>query len=117
MKFPSFMRLFGERWQRQPSSRRRSRRSHPFGLHRKTASLTLEALEDRTLLAVVPTPLVSGWVHVDSSRGNESSPAVAVDPTNAQKLFAVYQRNDPQNPAPPNGRQIFNEGAYSTNGG
>jgi subtilisin-like proprotein convertase family protein len=74
----------------------------------------LEALEPRTLLAVLPTPTVAAPVAVSASRGNENTPAIAVDPTNPQKLVATWTRNDPQLTGD---TKIIAEAAYSTNAG
>src|SRR4051812_22590089 len=43
--------------------------------------IALEALEPRTLMAVVPTPTVlpNSQVDISTSRGDESSPTIAID--------------------------------------
>src|SRR3954451_6308757 len=78
--------------------------------------IALEALEPRTLMAVLPTPTVlpNSQVDVSTSRGNESSPAIAIDQLNPNKLAAVWVRNDP---ALAPGRTVFVEMAYSNNAG
>jgi subtilisin-like proprotein convertase family protein len=54
----------------------------------------LEALEDRTLMSVLPTPLTTGHVDVSlaTSPGgsDESAPSVAYDPLNPQHLVSVW---------------------------
>ncbi|WP_406701360.1 Ig-like domain-containing protein (plasmid) [Singulisphaera sp. Ch08] len=92
--------------------------------------LTLEGLETRTLMATLPGSLLvsvqqstlpapyvdpNGPVTVSTSRGDESSPSIAVDKNNPLKLAAVWTRNDPAFAAPT--PQVFIEGAYSNNGG
>src|SRR5436309_3382065 len=79
--------------------------------------IALEALEPRMLLAAaLPTPAVlpNSQVDITGLEGNESSPSIAVDPVNPNKLAAVWVRNDPKL-AP--GPTIFGEMATSTDGG
>src|SRR5437764_15256722 len=80
--------------------------------------IALEALGPRTLLAATPLPtpavLPSSQVDISNSEGNESSPTIAVDPLNTNKLAAVWVRNDPKL-AP--GITIFVEMATSNDGG
>src|SRR4051812_31258103 len=61
-------------------------------------AIALEALEPRTLLAALPTPTVlpSSQIDVSQLEGNESSPSVAVDQHNPNKLAAVWVINDPK---------------------
>ena len=54
--------------------------------------LALEGLEARTLLSTLPSPMTQGQTVVglsDSGLGNSSSPSVAVDPLNPNKLVAA----------------------------
>jgi subtilisin-like proprotein convertase family protein len=131
MKFPSFLRLFGERWQRaERRGRRRARRPlRPAN----AARLGLEALEDRTLLTTVPQAIVSSWPNLGNfapgttgftpntaNNGNFSSPTVVQDPLDANKMVAVYVRDDPVHPLQNfNGvaQNVWVEGQYSINGG
>src|SRR3954451_2174658 len=78
--------------------------------------IALEALEPRTLMAVLPTPTVlpNSQVDISNSRGDESSPTIAIDQLNPNKLAAVWVRNDPLL-AP--GRTVFVEMAVSTDAG
>jgi subtilisin-like proprotein convertase family protein len=121
MKFSSFGRLFGERWQRNASSRvRRGRARRPAPA--KTPRLAVEVLEDRTLLSALPPPTTLG--HSDVSgvgltqstpvTDSESAPQVAVDPLNPLNLVAVFQRSDPN--LAPNPTFVV-QGAASTDGG
>jgi subtilisin-like proprotein convertase family protein len=92
---------------RRPGSPRPDRKA-------RRRRVALEGLEPRTLLAVLPTPTVAAPVAVSASRGNENTPAIAVDPTNPQKLVATWTRNDPQLAGD---TRVIAEAAYSTNGG
>src|SRR3954451_17429738 len=73
----------------------------------KLRRLTLDRLEERTLMAVLPTPVfnssgtgnqsfsfgtyqTSGAVDASNSEGNESSPSIAVDPNNPLKLVSAW---------------------------
>ena len=82
----------------------------------------LEALEPRTLMAVLPAVTVTGQVQISgiaNPPGNETSPSVAIDPTDPTKLVAVWTRDDPAHPlANSNGQTtIYVDGAYSTDSG
>jgi subtilisin-like proprotein convertase family protein len=77
----------------------------------------LERLEERALMAVLPTPAVAGPVLVsqtNSETSNESTPSIAIDQNNSQHLVAVWTRHETDVPTPP---FIDVEGAYSNNGG
>jgi subtilisin-like proprotein convertase family protein len=78
--------------------------------------VTLEALEPRTLLdATLPTPAVlSSPINITGDEGNDSTPSIAIDPVNPNKLAAAWVRNDPKL-AP--GITIFVETAVSSDGG
>src|SRR4051812_5486217 len=96
------------------------------GPHRELARksmlslIAVEALEPRTLMAVLATPTVLPNSQVDVSdfvgsvRGYESSPTIAIDQLNPNKLAAVWVRNAPPLPAPSN---IFVQMATSIDGG
>jgi subtilisin-like proprotein convertase family protein len=77
--------------------------------------LTVEALEDRTLMSVLPVPTISTPVNISNIRGNDSAPVIAVDPIDPQKLVAVYTRNDPD--LAPARQTILVEGRFSNDGG
>ncbi len=74
----------------------------------------LEYLEPRTLLATIPAATVLSRNDLSNARGDESSPSIAVDPANPQKLVAVWVRNDPSLGGD---TKVLVQGAYSTNGG
>src|SRR6516225_3110341 len=117
MKFLSFERLFGGRKQRRGTlkSRPRGARRSAHGTHRPY----VETLEDRTLLAVVPTPLVTSRTDITPQPGNggredHSSPIIAVDPVDPTKLVTVYTRNNQNLPAT---AQVAIQASSSSNGG
>ena len=97
-------------------STRPSRRPAPDHKTRLRA-LALEPLEARALMAVLPPVTVNGQVNISSDPGNESSPSVTIDPSNPQKLVAVWTRDDPSNPINNGQTSIYVEGAYTINGG
>ena len=74
----------------------------------------MEALESRTLLAVLPPASVQSLTAMTNAGGNESTPSIAMDPANPQNLAAVWTRIASNLP---NQLQTIVEGAYSTNGG
>src|SRR5262249_1919426 len=115
MKFPSLSRLFGADW-RARASRRKGRRSQAGRAKPPSARLILEGLEDRTLMAVLPSPVVSNPQVLLPGGGTAVNPAVVIDPVNPQKVFAVFQQTIPNPPfsTPPS---IQIEGAFSNNGG
>ncbi len=127
MKFPSFSRLFGADW-RARASRRKGRRPQQAGRAKPpTTRLTLEGLEDRTLMAVLPTPVINSAqfnlvvnpASEDASSVHSTNPMVVMDPVNPQKLVAVYQKT--RNSGAPSFDQVPPtldvEYAFSTNGG
>ncbi len=91
--------------------------------------LSLDELESRTLMAVLPTTvfdttnpnngtsafqtLGAAQVSVDGN-GNESSPSIAIDQNDPQKLVAVWTDNNPR--LAPGPTEIV-EFAFSTDGG
>jgi subtilisin-like proprotein convertase family protein len=108
------------RWQRSEAGVEVGRSRNESGARRKLTRKSqlrraaLESLEPRTLLATLPAPVVSNPADISGSRGDESSPSIAVDTNNPQKLVAVWTRNDPML-AP--GPTIIAEGTYSVDGG
>lgn len=92
------------------------------GLRRESARkssarrLALEHLEERTLLATLPQPLVplTATPIRTGLRGNASTPSIAIDKNNPQKLVATYTINDP---AQAGDTKVWVEAAYSNNGG
>ena len=83
--------------------------------------MALEGLEARTMLSTtttstLPSPAVAlnSQINLSGSEGSESTPSIAIDKNNPQKMAAVWVRNDPLL-AP--GTTVFIEYAYSNNGG
>ena len=105
---PTKVKTRGSRTRTQGGARRLSARGETL------RRLAMESLEARALMAVLPAPTFTGPVDVSNSRGNESTPSIAVDPTNPQKLAAVWTRNDPQ--LAPGPTEIV-EFSVSTDGG
>src|SRR4051812_17744334 len=66
----------------------------------RRAFLENEALEARTLLATIPTPAVVGRFDVSNPSGttddhsNESTPSIAVDPSDSSHLVSAWTRYD-----------------------
>jgi subtilisin-like proprotein convertase family protein len=87
--------------------------------------LTLEGLEDRTLLSVIPdlpAPLVTGHGTIagaTSGFGDLSTPSIAFDPLSPQKVVSVFVRNDPAHPVTADNHNyaVRVEGRFSTDGG
>jgi hypothetical protein len=79
--------------------------------------LTLESLELRTLMAVLPPVSVTGQVAVSKDGGNDSTPSVAVDPANPQKLVSVWTVDAPTVPLNLGQTTTYVEGAFSIDGG
>jgi hypothetical protein len=81
---------------------------------------TIEALEERALMAVLPSAIVNAQVPVNPTSGagsaNQFSPSIAVDPTNPSHLVAVWSVIDPPNLRTP-GPLVIDRGAFSLNGG
>ena len=116
MKFLSFVRLFGEHWHRGASPPGRPSRKPRAARLVKRSRLSVEALEDRSLLSVLPVTDVTGhFNNIAPSDGNHSAPAVAVDPSNPKHLVAIYTRNDPANLPPKT--PVIVEAASSVDGG
>src|SRR5687767_11048071 len=102
----------------KPRSRRSNRRPHAQQILSRACRpvLGLEGLEPRQLLAVLPAPNISG--HTDISGGgdnvNQSSPSIAYNPSNPQKLVTVYTSDQP---SASGFQKVFVEGRYSINAG
>ncbi len=85
--------------------------------------LSLEGLEGRTLLSTstLPSAITQGQFVVGDSQsgvGNSSSPSVAIDPLNPNKLVAAWVVNDPGHPIDGNGQvTVYVEAGYSVDGG
>ena len=95
--------------------RLRARRGPGAERSRRTAlrRAVLEPLEARELLATLPEAVVASQVDISGSRGDESTPSIAIDPLNPLKMAAVWTRNDPALGQTP----VIAEGAVSTDGG
>src|SRR5262245_1202247 len=111
MKFPSFLRLFGER--RKNSDRARRLRAGQQARQARLLLPRIDVLEDRTLLSVLPAPTILDRFRTGASNGiHDSSPVMAVNPLNPQKIVMVWV----QNPVP--GNQPFAlSGIATSNGG
>src|SRR5947209_2099129 len=73
-----------------------TRRREARGATLRRAVLNTMALEPRTLMATLPPSVFSGTSLVDrSGTGNMSSPSIAIDQNNPQKLVAAWTLNDP----------------------
>src|SRR5947209_312537 len=125
MSFSVVLRRLRERWLGgvAHAGTRRGRASRPVG-QRMRSRLQLEALEDRTLMSVLPAPLVTGQTILPSTSPNigatgnikapNSNARIAVDPNNPQAMVAVWTSDT---------TTIFTnvdsvvQAAYSTNGG
>jgi subtilisin-like proprotein convertase family protein len=95
--------------------------------------LALEALEERTLLSTAPRALATASTlpmpvttqqsfvggGITSNAANTSSPSVAVDPVDPQKLVAAWTTFDPGNKLDGGNGQVttYVQGAYSIDGG
>ena len=81
----------------------------------RTRRLTLEALEDRALMATSPISVVTNNAPITSNNNdaiNDSNPFIAVDPVDSQKLVTVFTDRNANN-----GTFIFAGAASSSNGG
>lgn len=86
--------------------------------------LAMEPLEQRSLLSNLPTlstnPALNTIVQPgETGTTNQVNPSVAIDPSNPQKMVAVWTRDASGVLSGVNGSAItaFTEGAYTTNGG
>jgi hypothetical protein len=117
MKFASFQRLFGSTWSRRKAGRR------------PQATLALERLEDRTLLAVIPPIQVAGQVDISTrtdlgvmnpnenagaNGGHYNTPSIVIDPLDPSRLLSVYVLHDE---AITGMQKSFIQGSYSADGG
>jgi subtilisin-like proprotein convertase family protein len=121
------------------AARRRAGRRPGVSARRRVArrARALEALEPRTLLAVLPPPAVATVVQTDPATGqtrlvpvrqnvsnptntvaslrtNESSPSIAVSPNDPRKLVAVWTEGAQ---VPTNATPVASRAAYSLDGG
>jgi subtilisin-like proprotein convertase family protein len=115
MKFLSFAQMFGPRRRSDASPRKRAVTSSQPARRARAARLSVEPLEDRTLLSVIPVANVTGHLDISPSLGNHNTPMVAVDRSNPQNLVAVYTRNDPTHL--PSNNPVIVEATFSVDGG
>ena len=85
-------------------------RPQPHPASRRPAAFVPEPLEPRALFAVGPFPNVD----LAPVAGNQSEPAIAVDPSNPLRLFAAAN-NDDEDEQNPGATGLT--AAYSTDGG
>jgi subtilisin-like proprotein convertase family protein len=100
MRSPSYFRSFRDYWQNVLTGKRRARGKGPRRGRRRAPGL--EALEDRTLLSTLPPVHVNNQIDVSKNlyaslfggsnplAANASSPTLAVDPTDANKMVALW---------------------------
>jgi subtilisin-like proprotein convertase family protein len=103
MKFKSFLRFFGGQWLRKGNSGSRRSRNRRAAALRPSPRLRLEALEDRTVMSVLPSPAVTSNLILPAGLNGGvgySSPAIAIDPVNPQKLIAVSTARAPGSTVP-----------------
>ncbi len=103
MSFLVVLRKMRERWFGSP---RRGRRRGPAPQARRqnlARKLAVEELEDRTVMSVLPPPLVTSQAIISGINPNQpfdathpvaNTPSIAVDPSNPQDLVAVYTAHD-----------------------
>ena len=102
---------------RVPADSRRVRSSNQVGRRRRAA---LERLEERALMAVLPTPTILSRANAaagglgGTNPSDESSPSIAVNPLNPLQLVEVHTRFDPRLLP---GVDIVPGGAISADGG
>lgn len=113
MKHPSFYKLFGKDWRHGATAQARRKQA-------KIVRLALEQLEDRCLLSVLPSPIVSGQTPitgltfaVNGVTDNQNTPSVAVDPLNPLHLATVFGEHVVTSA----GESVFINGAFSSDGG
>jgi subtilisin-like proprotein convertase family protein len=111
------------RWESSEFGAGGNLRGRRRGASRKTTlrRAALERLEERALMAVLPTPTAVGPVNIsgplsggDPLFANESTPAIAVNRYNPNQLVAAWTLHRTDVPTPP---LIFAQAAVSTDGG
>jgi subtilisin-like proprotein convertase family protein len=118
MKFTSFL-----RWTHRDGqhSRRSPRRKKLRPAARRPCVLTVEGLEDRTLLSVLPPAVVTGQTDISGADtippSNKNTPTIVYDPLHPQTLVTVYSENFGVHVGGPNGPISLVVGAVSTDGG
>src|SRR5262249_21123703 len=113
MKFESLAQWFEKRSQQHAATHQRSQRSRRVARRSRPAPIIVEILEDRTLLSVLPKPIVSPAVDVSFTQGQESSPTITVDPLNPHRAVAAT----PAHEKTATGEPIFVQGNYTIDGG
>ena len=103
----------------------RAKRANTATRKARLRRLSLESLESRALMAVIPTPTLDPLVaaniqlsggDANANAGNDSAPVIAVDRYNPSKVVALWTDHDPFNFGNPyTAYEVF--GAYSNNSG
>jgi subtilisin-like proprotein convertase family protein len=119
MKFP-FSRLFGASPRSRSARRRPDRRRGRSALRPKALPLSLEALEDRTVLSALPPPVLATPqnalpVIATSTADKGVTGTVVQDPVNPLKMIQVFTYANSL-PSPANPKTLV-AGAFSINGG
>jgi subtilisin-like proprotein convertase family protein len=109
MKLHSFLGLFGKRRQGKAPTRKGRRKGARAGKRVWSVRPGCEFLEDRTLLSVLPPPIVTSAAAIPGS-GSAVSPKIAVDPNNSLVLAAVWTTHGM-------GTNSSIQGQFSTDGG
>ncbi|MCY2951172.1 MAG: proprotein convertase P-domain-containing protein [Planctomycetota bacterium] len=87
----------------------------------RTVRNLIEALEDRRMLSVIPGPIVNSRFDLVGPSGppapydSNSTPSIAYDPADPNKMVAVWVSDEPYWIQPD--QHVYIEGAYSTNAG
>ncbi len=96
------------------SASARRRASRRGALRRTALDARIFELEPRTLMATLPASLIGAPNQVfQTGTGNQSTPSIAIDPNNPQKMVATWETLDPSQ----NNGNSFIQFAISTNGG
>jgi subtilisin-like proprotein convertase family protein/photosystem II stability/assembly factor-like uncharacterized protein len=114
MRSKSFASLFDVK---NRSNNRRRHVTRPASRIRGS-SLLLERLEDRTVMAIPGAKAnLPGIIGVGQTRDNFSSPSIAVNPINPQRMVSAFVRNCDIADCPDPLQKVYVEAVYSKNGG
>ncbi len=127
MSFSTFLRALRSRLYGSAGERSRSRSKTRAGRRPFKAHMDVERLEERALLAVIPPAIVNNQLELTSPfvTGDDftpiySSPVVAIDPLNPNKVVLAYSNGSLNLRSNPNGRNIGGDNLeiqYSNDGG